>query len=49
MSRLEAAVAVIGLSLMVVAVGAIDWRLGLFVAGALVAGSVYDVQNRRRP
>jgi hypothetical protein len=44
--RLERLALVAGLALMVLAVGALDWRAGLLLAGLLLVLSALDIPRR---
>lgn len=44
---LERGVLIVGFALMVAAVAAVDWRIGLFFAGLLLALSSIDLPRRR--
>ena len=46
MSRAERAAVVAGFAAMALALGAVDWRLGLFFAGAGLALSALDLRRR---
>lgn len=47
MNRLELGVTLAGALLMVVAASAVDWRLGLFLAGLLLTVTAFDLPRTR--
>jgi hypothetical protein len=47
MRRLELGVSIAGMTCMVIAIGAFDWRLGLLALGAFLTVSVIDLPRTR--